>query len=121
MVFWDCYRPHDVQVRMFAAMPDANWVAQPSAHARSHVAARSVDVTLAGSSGLLDMGTEFDDFTSRAKAFATDGVSAAQQANRALLRDGMKVGGLSVYPGEWWHFDGPGADVDRPIMDVPVN
>ncbi len=31
-----------------------------------------------------------------------------QQANRALLRDGMKVGGLSVYPGEWWHFDGAG-------------
>jgi D-alanyl-D-alanine dipeptidase len=23
--------------------------------------------------------------------------------------------------GEWWHFDGPGASVDRPILDVPVN
>jgi zinc D-Ala-D-Ala dipeptidase len=121
MVFWDCYRPHDVQVRMFAAVPDPNWVARPSAYARSHVAARSVDVTLTGPSGLLDMGTGFDDFTSRAKAFATDGVSAQQQANRALLRDGMKVGGLSVYPGEWWHFDGPGAGEDRPLLDVPVN
>jgi D-alanyl-D-alanine dipeptidase len=121
MVFWDCYRPHDVQVRMFAVVPDPNWVARPSAYARSHVAARSVDVTLTGPSGLLDMGTGFDDFTPRAKAFATDGVTAAQQANRALLRDGMKVGGLSVYPGEWWHFDGPGADVDRPLLDVPIN
>lgn len=121
MVFWDCYRPHDVQVRMFAVVPDPNWVARPSAYARSHVAARSVDVTLTGPSGLLDMGTGFDDFTLRAKAFATDGVTAAQQANRALLRDGMKVGGLSVYPGEWWHFDGPGADVDRPLLDVPIN
>jgi D-alanyl-D-alanine dipeptidase len=80
-------------------------------------------VTLAdaGNGSLLDMGTGFDDFTPRAKAFATDGVSATQQSNRALLRDGMKVGGLSVYPGEWWHFDGPGADVDWPILDVPLN
>jgi D-alanyl-D-alanine dipeptidase len=121
MVFWDCYRPHDVQVRMFAAVPDPNWVARPSAYARSHVAARSVDVTLTGSSGLLDMGTGFDDFTPRAYAFATDGVTSEQQANRALLRDGMKVGGLSVYTGEWWHFDGPGAGDDRPLLDVPVN
>jgi D-alanyl-D-alanine dipeptidase len=121
MVFWDCYRPHDVQVRMFQVVSDPNWVARPSAYARSHVAARSVDVTLTGPSGLLDMGTGFDDFTPRAKAFATDGVSSEQQANRALLRDGMKVGGLSVYPGEWWHFDGPGAGEDRPHLDVPVN
>lgn len=121
MVFWDCYRPHEVQVRMFAVVSDPSWVARPSAYARSHVAARSVDVTLAGSSGLLDMGTGFDDFTPRAKAFATDGVTEQQQANRALLRDGMKVGGLSVYPGEWWHFDGPGAGDDRPLLDVPVN
>ena len=28
--------------------------------------------------------------------------------------------GLTVYSGEWWHFDGPGAGVPRPILDVPV-
>jgi hypothetical protein len=47
------------------------------------------------------MGTDFDDFSSRATAFATDGVSAAQQANRGRLRDAMSAGGLSVYSGEW--------------------
>jgi len=26
-----------------------------------------------------------------------------------------------VYEGEWWHFDGPGSDYGRPILDVPVN
>ncbi|MDT5089419.1 MAG: zinc D-Ala-D-Ala dipeptidase, partial [Mycobacterium sp.] len=53
-------------------------------------------------------------------AFATDGVSAGQRANRARLRDAMGAAGLSVYSGEWWHFDGAGASVQRPILNVPV-
>jgi D-alanyl-D-alanine dipeptidase len=28
---------------------------------------------------------------------------------------------LSVYSGEWWHFDGSGAGVQRPILAVPVD
>lgn len=121
LVFWDCYRPHEVQVRMFNAVPDPAWVAEPGDYARSHEAARSVDVTLAKGGRLIDMGTDFDDFSPRATAYATDGVSAAQQANRALLRNAMGAGGLAVYSGEWWHFDGPGAGTPRPILDVPVD
>jgi D-alanyl-D-alanine dipeptidase len=67
------------------------------------------------------MGTDFDDFSPRATAFATDGVSADEQANRARLRNAMSAGGLPVYSGEWWHFDGPGAGEGRPILNVPVN
>lgn len=123
LVFWDCYRPHDVQVRMFEAVPNPNWVARPTDFARSHESGRSVDVTVAdGHYGwLLDMGTDFDDFSPRSLAYATDGVSAEQQANRARLREAMSAGGLTVYSGEWWHFDGPGAKDPRPILDVPVN
>ena len=121
LVFWDCYRPHDVQVRMWEAVPNPDWVARPGPYARSHEAGRSVDVTTAGAQGLVDMGTDFDDFSPRALAFATQGVSAEQQANRAELRAAMNTGGLTVYSGEWWHFDGPGAYVQRPILDVPVN
>ncbi len=132
-VFWDCYRPHDVQVRMFQVVPNPDWVAKPGPYARSHESGRSVDVTLASRqeqcppdrqvSGLclVDMGTDFDDFSSRAHAFAIDGVSADEQANRARLRGAMSAGGLTEYSGEWWHFDGPGAGVDRPILDVPVD
>jgi zinc D-Ala-D-Ala dipeptidase len=116
LVFWDCYRPHEVQVRMFEVVSNPNWVARPSAYARSHEAGRSVDVTIAGA----DMGTGFDDFTPRSLAYATDGVSPAAQANRARLRDAMKAGGLTVYSGEWWHFDGPGAADPRPYLDVPL-
>ena len=133
LVFWDCYRPHDVQVRMFDAVPNPAWVAKPGPYARSHEAGRSVDVTIAKGGQLVDMGTDFDDFSPRALAYATDGVSAAAQANRARLRTAMGSGGqersdpgngssgLAVYSGEWWHFDGPGAGVQRPILDVPID
>jgi D-alanyl-D-alanine dipeptidase len=117
LVFWDCYRPHDVQVRMFDAVPNPNWVARPGTSARSHEAGRSVDVTIAG----VDMGNGFDDFSPRSLAYATDGVSAAEQANRARLRQAMQAGGLTVYSGEWWHFDGPGAADPRPFLDVPLD
>ena len=66
-------------------------------------------------------GTDFDDFTSRALAYASDGVSPAAQANRARLRDAMNAGGLTVYKGEWWHFDTRDAYEKRPILNVPVN
>lgn len=121
LVFWDCYRPHSVQVRMFEAVPDPAWVARPGRYSRSHESGRSVDVTLADARGPLDMGTDFDEFSARATAYATDGVSALAQHNRVRLREAMAAGGLAVYSGEWWHFDGPGADVQRPIVDVPVN
>ena len=89
--------PHDVQVRMFNAVPDPAWVAKPGPYSRSHEAGRSVDVTLAAAGRLVDMGTDFDDFSARATAFATDGVTAQQQANRAVLRNAMSAGGLQVY------------------------
>jgi D-alanyl-D-alanine dipeptidase len=133
LVFWDCYRPHDVQVRMFNVVPNPAWVARPGQFAHSHESGRSVDVTFTAAqqqcpperqvSGLClaDMGTDFDDFSPRATAFATQGVGADAQANRKSLRDAMNYGGLNVYSGEWWHFDGPGAGVDRPILNVPVD
>jgi D-alanyl-D-alanine dipeptidase len=70
---------------------------------------------------LLDMGTGFDNFTPRAYAYATDGVSQLAQANRAQLRQAMDAGGLAVYSGEWWHFDGPGSFVHRPILGAPLH
>lgn len=135
LVFWDCYRPHHVQVRMYRHTPDPAWVAKPGPYATSHEAARSVDVTLAKANLAarcprrlrdhghcrLRMGTGFDNFTPRAHAYATDGVSRLAQHNRAVLRRAMAAGGLTVYSGEWWHFDGPGAFVPRPYLGVPLD
>jgi D-alanyl-D-alanine dipeptidase len=121
LVFWDCYRPHDVQVRMYDVVSEPGWVSRPGPYARSHEAGLSVDVTVEHDGELVDMGTGFDEFTPRAHAYATDGVSPAAQANRARLRDAMAAGGFTVYQGEWWHFDAPGAYTNHPILDVPVN
>jgi D-alanyl-D-alanine dipeptidase len=121
LVFWDCYRPHAVQVQMYEVVSEPGWVSKPGPYARSHEAALSVDVTLARDGALVDMGTGFDEFTPRANAYATDGVSPAAQANRARLRDAMAAGGFTVYRGEWWHFDAPGAYTNHPILDVPVD
>jgi D-alanyl-D-alanine dipeptidase len=132
LVFWDCYRPHDVQVRMFDAVANPVWVAKPGPFSRSHETGLSVDVTLAGKQPqcptgqqvadlcLLDMGTDFDDFTPRAHADATDSVSETAQQNRATLRAAMRAGDLTGYSGEWWHFDAPGANAQRPIVNVPL-
>lgn len=133
LVFWDCYRPHGVQVQMFNLVPNPAWVARPGLFAHSHESGRSVDVTFtttqqpcssglhAGGLCLADMGTDFDDFTPRATAFNTQGISADAVANRAALRSAMNYGGLKAYSGEWWHFDGPGAGADQPILNVPVD
>jgi zinc D-Ala-D-Ala dipeptidase len=134
VVFWDCYRPHPVQVRMFQIVPDPSWVARPGPYARSHEAGRSVDVTLAYAGShtcpanqrvqgdcLVEMGTDFDDFSTRAHAFAVDGVSSQARANRDRLRSAMKAGGITGYSGEWWHFNGPGASVARPHLNVPLS
>lgn len=121
LVFWDCYRPHEVQERLFEAVPDPAWVAEPGDYARGHETGRSVDVTMASGGVPADMGTDFDDFSPIANAYATNGLSPRQQGNRSVLRTAMAKGGFAPYVGEWWHFDGPGASVDRPILDVPVN
>jgi D-alanyl-D-alanine dipeptidase len=106
---------------MYEAVSDPGWVSRPGPYARSHEAGLSVDVTLARDGALVDMGTGFDEFTPRANAYATEGVSDAAQANRARLREAMAAGGLTVYKGEWWHFDAPGAYSNHPILDAPVN
>ena len=133
LVFWDCYRPHVVQVRMFRILPDPVFMARPGPYARSHEAGRSVDVTLArrmypgcapyrrvqGRCRLL-MPTPFDSFQPRAAAFATTGVGPIARVNRYRLRAAMNAGGLRVYSGEWWHFDGPGAATPRPFLGAPL-
>jgi D-alanyl-D-alanine dipeptidase len=72
----------------------------------------AVDVTILDPSGReLDMGTAFDDMTElshpklEAEHVASGELTAAQIANRQLLRDAMFGAGFVGINSEWWHFD----------------
>lgn len=53
-----------------------------------------------------DMGGSFDFFGERSNVGAA-GLTAAQEANRSLLREAMLRRGFEPYAQEWWHFTYP--------------
>jgi D-alanyl-D-alanine dipeptidase len=65
------------------------------------------------------MGTPFDLFDTRANTDSPE-VSAAQRANRVLLREALAAVGFENYPKEWWHYTWKPAAVARIRHDVPV-
>ena len=59
---FDCYRPLDIQKRMWAIVPDPQYVANPK-KGSIHNRGGAVDITLVDFDGKeLDMGTKFDYF-----------------------------------------------------------
>ena len=101
---FDAYRPVAAQWRLWAVLPDPNFVADPrqgSMHARGV----AVDLTLAGGDGTpLDMGTAFDEMTERSQHGST-AISTAGQSNRLLLLGLMVASGWAHHPHEWWHYN----------------
>lgn len=112
---WDAYRPYEVQKAMWAHTPDTNYVANPYTGGSSHNKGLAIDLTIVDASGkVLDMGTEFDDFSKKAhhgyKRLPKDVL-----ANRALLKAVMEDAGFVALPTEWWHYRLP---LDLPIVDL---
>jgi D-alanyl-D-alanine dipeptidase len=77
-----------------------------------HSFGMALDVTLLDEAGReFDMGTGFDDMTLlshpalEARFLASGDLTAAQAANRQLLRDAMFQAGFVGINTEWWHFD----------------
>lgn len=69
-----------------------------------HSTGGAIDLTLTEKNGsLLDMGTDFDDFTSKASLYSLE-ISEAARQNRAFLHKVMHNQGFIAYPDEWWHF-----------------
>ncbi|MBL8520764.1 MAG: M15 family metallopeptidase [Betaproteobacteria bacterium] len=110
----DALRPHRMQEAMWALLKDTPlriYLADP-ARGSIHSYGMAVDITLARADGRwLDMGSGFDELTERShpefeSRFRADGtLTAAQVANRALLREAMAAGGFQGIRTEWWHFD----------------
>lgn len=109
---FDCYRPLDIQKRMWKIVSNPSYVADP-AKGSIHNRGGAVDITLVDSDGKeLDMGTAFDHFGPEA-ATSYANLSDQVKSNRKLLQDIMSKYNFSVLKSEWWHFNFAGATTEK--------
>lgn len=103
VILFDCYRPHDVQKKMWTIFPDANYVADP-AKGSIHNRGGAIDLTLADLNGNeLDMGSAFDHFGVESH-HAYDNLSFEIKQRRKVLKTIMEKNGLKGIAKEWWHY-----------------
>ena len=101
---FDCYRPLDVQKKMWAIVPDANYVANP-AKGSIHNRGGAVDITLVDENGVeLDMGTTFDFFGIESSHDYRD-FPRKTLKNRRLLKKIMTRNNFESFDSEWWHYN----------------
>jgi len=108
LVFWDCYRPLEVQKAMWKLVPDPRYVADPLKGSH-HNRGAAIDVALQDEQGrLLAFPTPFDDFSPQASSrFPCSSNEREKCENRDKLIALMASVGLEVFPTEWWHFQLP--------------
>ncbi len=123
LTIYDAYRPWRVTKQLWDATPNGpkkNYVANPKRGSK-HNRGCAVDLTLHDlkTGALVDMPTEFDDFSEKAhRDYA--GASTTAMANRARLQRYLEAQGFIGLSNEWWHFDFTGWQ-DYPVMDVPFD
>ncbi|HEX8576258.1 MAG TPA: D-alanyl-D-alanine dipeptidase [Flavobacterium sp.] len=101
---FDCYRPLDIQKKMWKIVSDPNYVADPS-KGSIHNRGGAVDITLTDTKGNeLDMGTNFDFFGIKA-SHSYKKLPVAVLKNRMLLKRIMLKNGFSAFESEWWHYN----------------
>ncbi|NBL65098.1 D-alanyl-D-alanine dipeptidase [Flavobacterium sp. NST-5] len=101
---YDCYRPLDVQKKMWDIVPNPTYVADP-AKGSIHNRGGAVDITLTDYSGNeIDMGTKFDHFGPEA-AHSYKNLSPEIITNRTLLKSIMLRSGFRSFDSEWWHYN----------------
>jgi len=119
LVFWDCYRPLEVQKAMWKLVPDPRYVADPE-KGSNHNRGAAIDVALQDEKGrLLPFPTDFDDFSPKASPhYKCTSKEQEKCLNRDKLIKMMESIGLEVFPTEWWHFQLPQAEVLPVIKNV---
>jgi len=102
--FFDCYRPLDIQKKMWKIVPNPSYVADPS-KGSIHNRGGAVDITLVDVNGIaLDMGTSFDFFGIEA-SHNYQNLSQHIKDNRELLKKVMMAHGFNPLESEWWHYN----------------
>ena len=101
---FDCYRPLDIQKKMWKIVSNPQYVADP-AKGSIHNRGGAVDISLVDNQGNeLAMGTPFDFFGSEASHNYTN-VSMEVKKNRNLIKTLMTKNGFNSFDSEWWHYN----------------
>jgi len=105
---WDCFRPLEVQKYMFNKFPSdgasGGFVSNPEGGVIPHCRGVAIDLTLCNLDGNeLEMGTDFDEFSSLAFHGCRE-ISIEAQKNRLTLAGIMALAGFDFYQNEWWHY-----------------
>jgi D-alanyl-D-alanine dipeptidase len=101
---FDCYRPLDIQKKMWQIVPNPTYVANPN-KGSIHNRGGAVDITLVDVEGKeLDMGTPFDFFGIEA-SHNYPNVSEEVKRNRKLLKRIMQKKKFNSFDSEWWHYN----------------
>jgi D-alanyl-D-alanine dipeptidase len=101
---FDCYRPLDIQKRMWQIVSNPDFVADPD-KGSIHNRGGAVDITLVDTDGKqLDMGTPFDFFGPEASHYF-DNLPDDVKKNRILLKRIMQKSGFVSFDSEWWHYN----------------
>jgi D-alanyl-D-alanine dipeptidase len=103
LMLFDCYRPLSVQYKMWAVLPNINYVANPE-KGSIHNRGGAIDVTISDlNNNEINMGTEYDFFGIEAYhsyQFLPDSILQ----NRLLLKNTLEQFGFKAIKTEWWHY-----------------
>ncbi len=115
---FDTYRPYSVTMKMWEAVPDDRYAANP-AKGSGHNRGAAVDLTLydLSTGAELPMPTLFDDFTERAHHGYMQ-LDSAVLKNRKTLKGIMEKYGFVALETEWWHYYLPNAAQRFELLDI---
>ncbi|WP_378186444.1 M15 family metallopeptidase [Aquimarina sp. W85] len=102
--FFDCYRPHSVQKKMWEIFPKPGYVANPKGGS-IHNKGAAVDLTITKLDGTpIDMGSAYDHFGWKSH-HAYPKLPKNVMQHRTLLKETMLNFGFKTIRREWWHYN----------------
>jgi D-alanyl-D-alanine dipeptidase len=118
LIIYDAYRPYSVTKKMWEAVPDDRYAANP-AKGSNHNRGAAVDVSLYNlqTGDPLLMPTPFDDFSEKAHHNYMQLPQEILQ-NRSILKNVMTKYGFIALDTEWWHYYLPNAASRFELLDL---
>ncbi len=112
ILLFDCYRPTDIQKKMWEIVSNPKYVADPK-KGSIHNRGGAVDIGLVTENGAeVDMGTPFDFFGIEA-SHDYENISEEVHQNRKLLRKIMTQNNFRIFESEWWHYNLKNSNKDK--------